>query len=689
MTALRRASALALAAVLTSQAIAADRSALAPLPEPALTTMGEATRERLELLRDRVEDLTPSASDGELAEAYGTLGTYYIAHHFNDAAEVAFGNAALLAPDSFRWAYYLGFVYQMVGKLDLERDAFERALALRPEDVPAHLRLAELLLALGENEEAYRRFKLAGELSPAEAAALGGLGRAALALDRPEEAVGHLEKALELQPGATIVHYQLALAYRGLGDMEAARAHLELRGDGEISYADPLMYAIEPLKKEDVVEAVLEMAAEPTEHDDRDVALFAGAYLTGLPGAVGRIRDAVEALALEAEQQAPSSKQAASNRLTRVRLHFAAASIRLEEGDLGAARSEVEAALALAPDMVPAMLMLGFVLEETGDPEAAIERYSAVLELDPDSTRALRSRANARFSLRRDREAIADLERLCGLGHERDGARIRLAVAYHRLGELETAKAHYMRALELNLGPLDAAQVHHHLGIIEMRTGSADRAIEEYRIALELQPQLVAARLDLGEALKRLGRYQESAEVLRHVVDADSANVRARQGQAEALESLGHSREARQRLEEGWQAIPESVELLHALARLLASAADPEVRDGERALDLAQRTLRAGSTPSRIETLAMASAEAGLFADAVTFQREVIQAMRWQGRVDVLPRLEANLARYKAGLTCCESVPGQNRNRCQVRRFRRFSIKVVVDRVSGCHVRCG
>ena len=651
--------------------------------------MGEATRERLELLRDRVEDLTPSASDGELAEAYGTLGTYYIAHHFNDAAEVAFGNAALLAPDSFRWAYYLGFVYQMVGKLDLERDAFERALALRPEDVPAHLRLAELLLALGENEEAYRRFKLAGELSPAEAAALGGLGRAALALDRPEEAVGHLEKALELQPGATIVHYQLALAYRGLGDMEAARAHLELRGDGEISYADPLMYAIEPLKKEDVVEAVLEMAAEPTEHDDRDVALFAGAYLTGLPGAVGRIRDAVEALALEAEQQAPSSKQAASNRLTRVRLHFAAASIRLEEGDLGAARSEVEAALALAPDMVPAMLMLGFVLEETGDPEAAIERYSAVLELDPDSTRALRSRANARFSLRRDREAIADLERLCGLGHERDGARIRLAVAYHRLGELETAKAHYMRALELNLGPLDAAQVHHHLGIIEMRTGSADRAIEEYRIALELQPQLVAARLDLGEALKRLGRYQESAEVLRHVVDADSANVRARQGQAEALESLGHSREARQRLEEGWQAIPESVELLHALARLLASAADPEVRDGERALDLAQRTLRAGSTPSRIETLAMASAEAGLFADAVTFQREVIQAMRWQGRVDVLPRLEANLARYKAGLTCCESVPGQNRNRCQVRRFRRFSIKVVVDRVSGCHVRCG
>lgn len=632
---------------------AVERSELLPLPLPDLSEMGEAARERLELLQVRVADLKTSASDGELAEAYGTLGKYYIAHHLNDAAEVALFNASLLAPDDFRWAYYLGFVYQMVGKLELERDAFERALALRPEDVPAHLRLAELLLALGENEEAYRRFKLAGELSPAEAAALGGLGRAALALDRPEEAVGHLEKALELQPGATIVHYQLALAYRGLGDMEAARAHLELRGDGEISYADPLMYAIEPLKKEDVVEAVLEMAAEPTEHDDRDVAIFAGAYLTGLPGAVGRIRDAVEALALEAEQQAPSSKQAASNRLTRARLHFAAASIRLEEGDLGAARSEVEAALALASDMVPAMLMLGFVLEETGDPEAAIERFSAALELDPDSTRALLSRANARFSLRRDREAIADLERLCGLGHERGGARIRLAVAYHRLGELETAKAHYMRALELNLGPSDAAQVHHHLGIIEMQTGSDERAIEEYRTALALDPQLVAARLDLGSALNRLGRFQEASEAFRQVVEVNPNSVRARLGEAEALEALGRFPEARRLLEEGWQEIPESVELLHALARLLASADDPEVRDGDRAVDLARRTLRAGSTPSRLETLAMASAEAGLFAEAVTLQRDVIQAMRRQGRAEVLPGLEANLERYKNGQSCC------------------------------------
>ena len=117
------------------------------------------------------------------------------------------------------------------------------------------------------------------ELNPAEAAAYGGLGRAASALGRHQEAIEYFTRALELQPRATIIHYQLALAYRRLGDMEAARAHLEQRGDKEIAYADPLLDAIEPLKTENIADVVLEMASNPEEHDDRSLALFAA----GLP----------------------------------------------------------------------------------------------------------------------------------------------------------------------------------------------------------------------------------------------------------------------------------------------------------------------------------------------------------------------------------------------------------------------
>jgi tetratricopeptide (TPR) repeat protein len=460
-----------------------------------------------------------------------------------------------------------------------------------------------------------------------------------------------------LQPQATIVHYQLALAYSRLGDMETARAHLEQRGDKQLGFADPLLGAIEPLKRENIVEAVLEMAANPEEHDDRSFGLFAASYLADSPGAVDRIHEAIEALTGAAAGMDSSPELAARNRLVRARLHFVVASLHIGQGDFGAARREVEASLALAPEMVVANAMLGYVLEQTGNLSEAVERYSIALELDPGNINALRSRASANLHLHRNLEAIEDLERLCGLGLEGNGARIRLAVANLRLGEFDAAREHYRKALDLNLEPSDEAQVHHHLGVIEGRIGSADRAVEEYRTALALDPDLVGARLDLGSALARLGRYRESADTYRQVVEVDPSNVPARRGEAEALASLGRLREALQLLEEGWRAIPESVELLHALARLLASADDPEVRDGERAVGLARRTLRAGSSPSRLETLAMASAEAGLFNEAVKLQRQVIQMMTWEGRFDVLPKLEANLARYRAGQTCCADAP--------------------------------
>ena len=653
MATVRRSLVLTVALLLVFQAEAVERSELTPLPLPDLSAMEDATRRRLEELQERTTVLNTSGTDGELADAYGTLGTYYLAHHLLDAAEVSFANASRLEPGDFRWPYYLGFVYQIVGKLERERESYKHALELRPGDIPARLHLAEVLLELGEDDEASRQFRRVLELNPAEAAAYGGLGRAASALGRHQEAIVNLTRALELQPRATIIHYQLALAYRRLGDMEAARAHLEQRGDKEIAYADPLLLAIEPLKTENIADVVLEMASNPEEHDDRSFVLFSAAYLGDSPQAVGRIHQTVEMLTREPAGLDETEEDSARDRLVSARLHLAVAGLRLQQGDFGEARREVDAALALTPEMVEAILMLGYVLENTGNTSEAVDRYSEVLEIDPGNVRALRSRSSTNLALRHDREAITDLERLCSLGLDGDGARARLAVAHLRMGEYETARGHYRKALDLNLAPLDEAQVRYHLGMIEARIGTDDRAVEEYRIALALGLNLVAARLDLGSALYRLGRYGESAETYRQVVEADPTNVRARRGEAEALASMGRSREALQLLDESWRAFPESVELLHALARLLASAEDQEVRDGERAADLARRTLRAGTNPSRLETLAMANAEAGLFVDAVRLQRRVIQMVTWDGNLDALPKLEANLARYLAGQTCC------------------------------------
>jgi tetratricopeptide (TPR) repeat protein len=56
-----------------------------------------------------------------------------------------------------------------------------------------------------------------------------------------------LQAALDRVPDATSIHYPLAMAYRGLGRLDDARSHLQLRGAGEITVGDPHVDALQTL----------------------------------------------------------------------------------------------------------------------------------------------------------------------------------------------------------------------------------------------------------------------------------------------------------------------------------------------------------------------------------------------------------------------------------------------------------
>jgi tetratricopeptide (TPR) repeat protein len=630
---------------------AAERAQLEPLPIPDLSSFEEVIQLRLRELQDRVVQVQEGGSDAELAEAYGTLGQHYLAHTLTDAAGVAFTNAQALAPNDPRWAYYLGHIQERTGDHEESIRSYERVLELEPGDFPTLLHLGEVSLEMGENETAYEYFRRAVELEPDEAAAHAGVAGAATALDRPQEAVEELQRALELQPQATALHYRLALAYRKIGMMDEARAELGLRGETPVRFVDPLLNEIGPLQRGDLIEAVLEMAANPIEIDDRSLADFAVGHLGDDPDAPQKLEAALEKM---------SGDAAESQRVVRARLHYVIAGLYFSRADLGRSSAELDRALELEPGMAEAGLLEGQINEQRGDLEGATAAYSQVLDFHPDSRDALRLRARTRIAMNDLPGAIKDLEELCERDPDQSAHWIQLAVAHARLDELEPARASYRRALELGLDPIAAAQVHYHLGIIESRIGTVDRAVDEFRTAVELDPTLVAAGLDLAAALGSLGRYSEAATMYRRVTIEDPGNSSAWLGEATALDLAGDSGQAITVLEEGWQQNPASVELLHALARLLASANDTTVRDGDRAVDLASRTFRAGKTVERLETLAMALAEAGRFLEAVKTQKEAIVQAGWSGQAMLVPTLEANLARYQAERSCCaEAEPSE------------------------------
>lgn len=425
------------------------RPGLEAVPQPDLGRVEEAVRRQLEAKADEVAALA-DATPGERAEAWGELGRLYHAYDFLSAAESCYENARTLAPDDFRWPYYLGFLHQVRGELEPAAERFREALARRRDDLPALLRLGDVLIELDRPAQARPFFERALELDPSSAAAHHGLGKVAAREDDPAAAARHFERALELQPAATLVHYPLAQAYRALGEREKAEDHLARRGYAGPTFADPLVRQLD------------------------ETAVGAGLRLTraGVALAEGR-RDA----AIEEYRQAVAADP------SNVEARLALGTLLAQAGSDDEAKAHLSKAIELDPRhprIAQAHLRLGEVLQRLGDPAAA-EHYAQAMGAGLAEPREL---------------AAAHL----GLGN---------LLAARR--DDEAAAGHYRAALET--AP-DLAEAHFNLAGVLGRLGRREDGMAHYRKVIELQPENVAARLYLAQDLAAAGRYGEALAVL-------------------------------------------------------------------------------------------------------------------------------------------------------------------------------
>ncbi len=90
------------------------------------------------------------------------------------------------------------------------------------------------------------------------------------------------------------------------------------------------------------------MAAEPEDHDDRSVVLFAATHLKELPQAVDRIHQAIVDLTPSAGAPDPSPEATGPQSADPRPPPPCPRRLRLERSDFAGARNQVEVALALS-----------------------------------------------------------------------------------------------------------------------------------------------------------------------------------------------------------------------------------------------------------------------------------------------------------------------------------------------------
>jgi len=129
-------------------------------------------------------------------------------------------------------------------------------------------------------------------------------------------------------------------------------------------------------------------------------------------------------------------------------------------------------------------------------------------------------------------DAAVAFERALGVNPRYVEAYLNHAVVLNHLGREEEAQQSMTRAAELGAADESGfpavvanrlANAHADLGHDYRAAGSLDRAIEQYRRALELRPHFADVRLALGRALLEHGQATDAAGVLDEVLRARPA----------------------------------------------------------------------------------------------------------------------------------------------------------------------
>ncbi|HEV2845672.1 MAG TPA: tetratricopeptide repeat protein [Thermoanaerobaculia bacterium] len=251
----------------------------------------------------------------------------------------------------------------------------------------------------------------------------------------------------------------------------------------------------------------------------------------------------------------------------------------------------------------------------------AVEAYGKALAADPKDANAWLNQGVAFQGLR----DLAGAERSFRKAVELDPANAR---AHYNLGSLLAGKGDRTEAIRhlesaVRLDP-DSRDALFNLGLSLAGAGEPARALEAFDRVLKLSPRDAEARFHRTQALSSLGRHEEAVAELGTVIAAVPGEIAPRVALASVLLRAGRDAEARTRLEEGMARLPNSEALAHLLVRVLASSSQPKVRDGRKALEIAQRLLAAGSNPDREEAMALALGELGRYAEAADHQRRAL-----------------------------------------------------------------
>lgn len=313
--------------------------------------------------------------------------------------------------------------------------------------------------------------------------------------------------------------------------------------------------------------------------------------------------------------------------------------------------------------------------------ERAAGLFEHVLRLDPKYASAYGSLGRLRQEQGRPLEAIALFQAALDIIWNQPKIHHWLGVALQEVGRTEEAAQHFAEAGRLEADPR-AAHISRAMALVGQ--GRIEQALPEFQAALDYDPNDLEARYDFGLALAKLRRFQEAVPQFELCIQSNPAHFESQNALGLALEMLGQRERAIEQYQAALRLRPEArepsvraakllaqtgraseaaalwrqvlavdasdYETANNLAWLLATTADPAVRNGAEAVRLAEAACQATQfrEPVFLSTLAGAYAATGRFPEAIQILRQIIPQVEATGNQALVADLNRRLALYQA-----------------------------------------
>ena len=426
---------------------------------------------------------------------------------------------AALRPDIAEVHASLGYVYRLLGQKEQALGAFGRAVRLKPGLPGPHLYLGILFFESSRYEEALQPLKKALALKP-DPQIHRYLGFVHHARSSFLDAVPHLEEALAADEKDGEIRYHLNRCYAHL----ARRFHSDLERKFRDSFYAHLARAHFhittqnwKLAREEYTQALKKRPREKrlpqrirwlNERASGVASPLNSGPEDDLIDGVIRFVDAPSAAAIAEEferYRARAHRLHSSNSASAEGLYLLAEGYQILS-------LLTNFALQAGPDPYWDHLLKAESYEELGDLEGAIQKYQAAFALRPSLRRLQLAIGELQWRLRRYDEALPALQEGLKAHPDHSLAAYQIGDIMFMKGKVEQAEGHFLKALELNPGMVDA-----HVGLERLYAaqGRYQESLRHLRKALDITPTDASLHYKLSAAYRNLGQKEEAEKALR------------------------------------------------------------------------------------------------------------------------------------------------------------------------------